>query len=103
MTTAAYLFLDLLQPSHLEEGKTVGFGGRCSRANLVSGRHVDERLQLVVQVLFGSLATHDPEHDGLHAIEEHHAPSRTQVTANVARFQRSRCCASWRFPAAVRR
>ena len=103
MAAASNLFLDLLQPSQFEHGKTAGLGGRGAGVNLVGGCHVDERLQLVVQILFGAIPARDPEHDGPQAMQQRHAPSRTHVTANVARFQRSRCCSSWRFPAAVSR
>ena len=45
----------------------------------------------------------DPAHDRRQAMQDHHAPSSTLVTAKETRLHRSRCCSSWRLPAAVRR
>ena len=77
MTAASNSFLDLLQPSEFEHGEAAGLGGRGAGANLVGGRHVDERLQLVVQILLGPISMDDPAHDGPQAMQERHAPSRT--------------------------
>ena len=103
MATASHVFLGLFHSSQLEQGQTTGLGGRRSVADFFGGRHVDERLQLVVQILLGSIPTRDPADDGREAVQERHAPSRTLVTANDTRFQRSRCCSSCRRPEAVRR
>ena len=103
MATISNAFLGLFQASQLERGSTAGFGRCCTVADFVGGGHVDENLQLVVQILFGSVPTRDPAHDGRKAMQERHAPSKTLVTANETRFQRSRCCSSCRLPEAVRR
>ena len=103
MATGSHAFLGLFHAAQLEHGQTAGLGGRRAVADFVGGGHVDERLQLVVQILLGSVPMGDPAHDGRKAMQERHAPSRTLVTANETRFQRSRCCSSCRRPEAVRR
>ena len=82
MAGASHVFLGLFHASELEPGSTAGFGRRRSVADLVGGRHVDERFQLVVQVVLGLFAADDPPHDGREAMQERHAPSSTLATAN---------------------
>jgi hypothetical protein len=53
MATTSNAFLGLFQSSQLERGSTAGFSRCCTVANFVGGGHVDEDLQLVVQILFG--------------------------------------------------
>ena len=96
MATISNPCLGLFQASQLERGSTAGFGRCRTVADFVGGGHVDESPQLVVQILFGSIPTRDPAHDGHKAMQKRHAPSRTLATANETRFQRARCCSSWR-------
>ena len=103
MASGPNAFLRLLHAAHLEHRQAAGLGGRRAVADLVGGGHVDERLQFIVQVGLGPLPVDDPAHHGRKAVQEHHAPSSTLVTAKETRFQRSRCCSSWRRPEAVRR
>ncbi len=80
MATLSNACLGLFQASEPERGSTVGFGRCCTVAGFVGGSHVDETLQLVVQIAFGSVPTRDPAHDGRKAMQEPHAPS---IRSNV--------------------
>jgi hypothetical protein len=64
MATKSNASLGLFQASRLEHGSTAGFGRYCTVANFVVVGHVDENPSLVVQILFGSVSTRDPAHDG---------------------------------------
>ena len=103
MASGPNALLRLFHTAQLEHGQTTGLGGRRAVANLVGGSHVDEGLQLVVQVALGLSAPDHPPHDRGDAMQERHAPSRTLATANETLFQRSRWCSSWRRPEAVKR
>ena len=95
--------LRLLHAAHLEHSQATGLGGRRTVADLVGGGHLDKRLQFIVQIGLDPLPVDDPAQHGRKAVQEHHAPSSTLLTAKETRFHRSRCCSSWRRPAAVRR
>jgi hypothetical protein len=72
MACSSNAFLDLFQASQLEPGSTVRFSRCRTVADFVVGSHVDESLQLVVQILFGSVPTRDPADDGRQAMQQRH-------------------------------
>src|SRR5688572_24944938 len=87
-------FLRLRNATEIEQCQASRFGGWDTVPDSVACRHVDKRLELVVQVLLGPVPTEHPSQDRSKAVEEYHAPSSTLLTANDTRFQRSRCCSS---------
>jgi hypothetical protein len=103
VATGPHAFFRLLDAAEIEDGHSASFSGRHSVAHFVGNRHLDKRTHLLVEVLFGLVATDNPAPYRREAMQERHAPSRTLVTANETRFHRSRCRSSWRRPAAVSR
>src|SRR5262249_34270751 len=99
----AHPLFRLLDSPKVKSSQSMRVGSVCSMAHHVRGCHLHEQLHFVVQVPFGSVPAHDPPENRCEPVQEAHAPSNTLVTANEMRFQRSRCCSSWRRPEAVRR
>ena len=99
----AHALLRLLDSAKVKDCQSLRLGCGGSAAPPVGGGHIGKGLHFVVQVLFGSVPTHDPAQNRCEAMQERHAPSKTLVTANETRFHRSRCCSSCRRPDAVRR
>src|SRR5688572_18545485 len=101
MTSASHPFLRLFHATELQCGTTLRIVRCRAVADLSGGHHVDKRAQLVVELLLDGVPPKQPARDRLHAMQEHHAPSSTLVTANDTRFHRSRCCSSSLRPDAV--
>ena len=103
MTSRPDPLLCLFNTAKLEDRQTSRLVRRHAVAHPVSSSHIDESSQFVVQIPLRSVPTKRPTQDRREAMQNCQAPSSTLVTANATRFQRSRCCSSWRRPEAVRR
>jgi hypothetical protein len=96
-------FLGLFDAAEMKHRRSPCVGRRRAVTHPLGSSHFHKRLQLVVQVSLSMVATDHPTHDRREAMQERHAPSSTLATANETRFQRSRCCSSYRRPDTVSR
>ena len=101
VTARTNAFFHPLDAPDLGEGEAASLGGRNAFLDPVRGGHLDERPDLVVELLLGAIPAEDPGRDGRQATKDSHAPSSTLAMANDTRSQRRRCCSSCLRPDAV--
>ena len=90
-----------LDAPDLGECEAASLGGRNTFPDPIGGGHLDERPNLVVELLFGAIPAEDPRCDRHQATNDVHAPSSTLLIANEMRSQRRLCWSSCLRPDAV--
>ena len=101
MTARTNDLFHALDATDLGEGEAASLGGRNTLPDPVGGGHLDERSNLVVELLLDAIPAEDPGCDRRQATKDGHAPSSTLLIANETRSQRRLCCSSCLRPDAV--
>ena len=101
MAAGSHPLLHLFRAPELKSGQAARLIWRGAVPPRILRGHVQECLNLVVEIGLGLGAVEHPPQDGGQAMHQPHAPSSTQPTASETRFHRSRWRSSCRFPAAV--
>ena len=96
-------FLDLPDAAHSEQRRAPCLGGGAALSNPLCRRHVDEALQVIVELTFCAAGMDPALQRRKQPVPGDHAPSNTLLTATAVRSQRWRCCSSCLRPAGVRR
>ena len=101
VTACTNPLLHPLDAPDLGECEAASLGGRNTFPDPIGGGHLDERPNLVVELLLGAIPAEDPRCDRHQATNDLHAPSSTLLIANEMRSQRRLCWSSCLRPDAV--